>query len=100
MVIRIKTDSEKVNAKTKMTRANLVTGSRKTMAMMRGVSSELASCTATSNAEETKTMNVNIDAAIVPSKASADFRVQSGFPSHGLLDPVKKAHRSHGGGHA
>ena len=41
------------------------------MAMMRGVSWALASWTATNSADETKTMNVNIDAAIVPSTARA-----------------------------
>ena len=41
------------------------------MAMMRGVSCALASCTATSNAEETNTMNVNIAEAMVPNSVRA-----------------------------
>src|SRR5438477_12212576 len=53
------------------TKEILVTGSRNTMAMMRGVSCELASCTATNNADDTKTMNVNMEAAMVPSTAWA-----------------------------
>ena len=60
-----------MKVKTNTVKENLVTGSLNTMAMMRGVSWALASCTATSRAEETKTMNVNIDAAKVPSTARA-----------------------------
>ncbi len=41
------------------------------MAMIRGVSWALASCTATSNAEQTKTTNVNIDEAKVANTARA-----------------------------
>ena len=59
----------KVKAKTNTVKENLVTGSRNTMAMMRGVSCELASCTETKSADETKTINVNIDEAMVASTA-------------------------------
>ena len=65
--IRTSTAREKVNVNMNTVNENFVTGSRKTMAMMRGVSCVLASCTATSSAEETKTMNVNMADAIVPS---------------------------------
>ena len=61
----------KVKAKTNTANENFVTGSLKTIAMMRGVSWALASWTATSSAEETNTMNVNIDEANVPSTVRA-----------------------------
>src|SRR6516165_11846257 len=60
-----------VKAKQNTTMENFMMGSLNTIAMTRGVSWELASCTATSSAEDTKTMNVNIDEAMVPSTAWA-----------------------------
>jgi hypothetical protein len=71
VVTRTRTPREKEEVKTNTTRATLVIGSRNTIAMMRGVSWELASCTATSSAEDTNTMNVNIDEAMVPRTAWA-----------------------------
>jgi hypothetical protein len=41
--------------------------------MTRGVSCELASCTATKSADETNTIKVNIEEAIVPNAAWAVF---------------------------
>ena len=67
VLIRTRTEREKVKVKVNTVKENLVTGSRKTMAMIRGVSWALASCTAINRAEQTKTMNVNIDEAIIPS---------------------------------
>src|SRR5262249_21077306 len=62
---------ENVNVNTSSVKENFVTGSRKTMPMMRGVSAALASCTATRSAEQTKTMVVNSAEARVPSTAVA-----------------------------
>src|SRR6516165_4479609 len=71
LLIRTRAPRVNVKAKTNAVNENLVTGSLNTIAMTRGVSCELASCTETMSAEETKTMNVNIDAAMVPSTARA-----------------------------
>jgi len=60
-----------VKVNTKSVKEYFVTGLRKTRAMMRDVSWALASCTATSKAEETKTMKVNMDAARVSSTVRA-----------------------------
>ena len=67
----MRAESEKVKVKTNSVKENLVTGSRKTMAMMRGVSWALTSWTATSSAEQTKTMEVSMAEAKVPSTARA-----------------------------
>jgi hypothetical protein len=61
----------KVNVKTNTTREIFVTRSLNTVAMIRGVSCELASWTITSSADETNTINVNIEDAMVPSTACA-----------------------------
>ena len=61
----------KVKVKTNAVNENFVTGSLKTIAMMRGVSWALASWTATSSAEETKTISVNMDEANAPSTVRA-----------------------------
>src|SRR4051794_22672612 len=71
VVILSRAASEKVNVNKNTVKEDLVTGSRKTRAMMRGVSAALASWTATSSAEQTKTMDVNSDDAMVPSTARA-----------------------------
>src|SRR5262245_25573571 len=55
-----------MNVNTNTMSDHLVTGSRKTKPIIRGVSCELASWTATSKAEETNTMKVNMDDAKVP----------------------------------
>ena len=70
-MMRMRAARVNVKVKTKTVNEDFVTGSLKTIAMMRGVSCELASCTATKSADETKTMNVNIEAAMVPSTAWA-----------------------------
>jgi len=57
--------------KTNIVKENFVTGSRNMMAITRGVSCALASCKAISKAEQTKTMKVNIDEAIISSTALA-----------------------------
>src|SRR4051794_39247988 len=64
--MRISTASDRVKVYTKTVSENLVTGSLKTKAMMRGVNWPLASCTASSKVEERKTMKVSIAAAKVP----------------------------------
>src|SRR3974377_1538915 len=64
--MRIRTASENVKMKTNTVTENLVTGSLNTMAMIRGESWVLASCTAINRAEETKMMKVNIEEANVP----------------------------------
>src|SRR5262249_16439249 len=69
--MRIRAESEKVKVKTSIAKENLVIGSRKTRAMMRGVSAALASCTATRSAVQTNTMEVNSDEAMVASTAVA-----------------------------
>ena len=66
MVTRTRTARVKVKVKTKTTKETLVIGSLNTIAMMRGVSWELASWTDTKRAEETNTMKVNIEEAMVP----------------------------------
>ena len=71
VLIRTNAVRENVKVNTNTIKEALVMGSLNTMPMMRGVSCELASCTATSSAEETNTMNVNIEAAMVPSTARA-----------------------------
>src|SRR5262245_24319373 len=63
--------SVKVKLKTNRVKEYLVIGSRKTRAMMRGVSAALASCTATSRAVQTKTMDVNSEEARVPNTVLA-----------------------------
>src|SRR5277367_2203078 len=69
--MRIITANVKANVKTNSIDENLVTGSRNTMPIIRGVNCALASCTATKSAEHTNTINVNIDEASVPSTARA-----------------------------
>ena len=71
VLIRTRTAREKVKVNTNSVNESFVTGSRNTMAMIRGVSWALANCTAISRAEQTKTMNVNIDEAIIPRTARA-----------------------------
>ena len=60
-----------MNENVKTVSVDFITGSRNISPMMRGVSCELASCTATSRAEETKTMKVNSDEVIVVSTVRA-----------------------------
>jgi uncharacterized protein YgiM (DUF1202 family) len=74
-----RTASEKVKTKVKRAREYFVSGLVKTRAMMRGVSWALANWKATSKAEERKTMNVNIDEAIVPSTVRAFSGVMFDF---------------------
>ena len=69
--MRTRTARENVKVKTNTVKETLVPRSLNTMAMIRGVSWALASCTATSNAEQTKTTNVNIDEAKVANTARA-----------------------------
>src|SRR5207245_11380434 len=71
VLMRIRAARENVKAKTSSVKENLITGSRKTRAMMRGVRAALASCTATKSAEQTKTMAVNSAEAMVPSTVRA-----------------------------
>ncbi len=70
-MIRTRTASVNVKENTKTVNENLVTGSRKTKAMIRGVSWALASCTAINKAEQTKMMKVNIEEAIIPNTVRA-----------------------------
>src|SRR5262245_41885386 len=69
--IRSRAPSENVKVKTSSVNVNLVTGSRKTMPMMRGVSAALASCTATRSDEQMKTTVVNSEEARVASTVIA-----------------------------
>src|SRR5947209_7647469 len=58
-LMRIRAARENVKVKTRSVNEDLVTGSRNTMPMIRGVRAALASWTATSSAEQIKTMVVN-----------------------------------------
>src|SRR5215471_3201060 len=64
--IRTRAASDNVKVKTNMVSENFVTQSLNTKAIIRGVNWALASWTASSNAEERKTIKVSIAAASVP----------------------------------
>src|SRR5262249_10557042 len=77
VLMRTSTDSVKVKVNIKSVIDTFITGFLNTIAMIRGVSWELASCTATSKADDTNTTSVNIDAAIVASRAWAELTLRS-----------------------
>src|SRR5690349_10980351 len=62
MLMRTSTARVNVNVNMNSVIDAFITGLRNTMPMIRGVSCELASCTATSNADDTNTTSVNMDA--------------------------------------
>ena len=67
--------TQKPNVNTNTVIDSLVMGSLKTKAIMRGVSWALANCTATSSADETKMIKVNMDDA----RVARNPRVASGW---------------------
>src|SRR5215212_5346479 len=74
---RASTPTEKVKVKVKSASAIFLKGSRYTTAMMRGVNCALASCTATSTAEQTRAISVNMDEATMLMTSRAVSRLTS-----------------------